>query len=47
MAVLVRSEIPGLTSELYDSLIAQMEPGVKAAPGFVARIAIAIPADGR
>jgi heme-degrading monooxygenase HmoA len=43
MAVLVRSEVPGLTQELYDRLIAEFEPKVKQAPGFVSHVAGPIP----
>ena len=43
MAILMRAEVRGLTKELYESLMGQFEPKIKAAPGFVTHVAGPIP----
>ncbi len=43
MAVLAQSIVPGLTREMYDSLISQFEVKVKQAPGFISHISSEVP----
>jgi len=43
MTVIAESVVPGLTQELYDSLIGQFEAKVREAPGFVAHVACEVP----
>ena len=43
MTVIAESVVPGLTQELYDSLIGQFEAQVRQAPGFIAHVSSEVP----
>ena len=43
MTVITESVVPGLTQELYDSLIGQFEAKVRQAPGLVAHVSSEVP----